>query len=515
MTFYAVYGSPYYYGNVNRLYGAGASTQISWGIDIDWNGDGAYNGANDGIYAVDFRTNRGRTNYLNIDSDGNATGFEPVRVGTATLTLDNTTRRYDPYNTTSPLYPYVLPGRYVRVRALYNGTIYPIFHGKIRNITSIDSESEQKVVLELEDGMRLLQATDASVAIQQNIDIDDAIQQVLTDADWPTLFGTNLDDASDILDYWWAEDRAATEIRRLAEAELGQFFIAADGNATFKSRHNSAAAALTLTSADFLKEIDLPQPMEVVRNVIKLYAHPRVLQAVSDLWTLADLPLISAAGGTLTVWATYTYNNNSVPAINLVSPVITTDYTMNTAEDGSGTNLSSSFTVTFTNFGKTGKLVITNNHATLAGYVTLLKVRGDAIDAPDQSLLIEEDTTSQGIYGKALLAVDNDWFQDTALTSDFANWLISYMPNPQKFLTVRLEGRPDIQFTPDLFDVVTVTIAKYGITALNYVVAGIEHQWTESNGQASRTTWILEPKPDLSTYWQFTATIGVTTKFGI
>lgn len=513
---YAVYGdSRYKYGNINRFYGMGADAFVRWGIDIDWNGDGLYSGDNDGIYAVAFKTRRGRQTYLNINSDGNASGFEPIRVGTATLTLDNSSRRYDPYNTTSPLYPNVLPGRYIRIRQLYNGTIRDVFHGKIRAITSIDTDKEQKVRLELEDGLRLLQSADSSVAIQQSLDIDNAIQLVLTDVNWPSIFGTNLDDASDVLDYWWTEDKAATEIRALAEAELGNFFIASNGAATFRSRHHSASATLTLTSADFLKDIDVPQPLDVIRNSIKMYAHPRTLITLAALWTLQDKPPLAAAGGSLTVWASYAYNNSAVPAINVVSPVATTDYTANTQEDGLGTDLTSSLTVTFTNFGKTGKLVITNTHATLSGFITMLQVRGQAVAAPDPSLLIQENLTSQTTYGKALLTLDNDWLQDTSLANDFNQWLISYMPNPQKFLTVRLTARPDIQFTPDLFDIINVTISRLSISSVNYRIAGIEHEWVSENGQATQTTWILEPNPDLSLFWQFTTRLDYTSRFGI
>jgi hypothetical protein len=517
MSICATYGdSNYLYGDTDRLYSSTCSEDVvRWGIEVDWNGDGLYSGDSENAYAIFFRTRRGRQTYLDIDSDGNANGFEPARVGTATLILDNTSRRYDPYNTGSDLYPYVLPARYVRVRQLYQGTVRDVFHGKIRTITSIDDERKQQVRLELEDGLRNLQAADSNVAIQQSITVSDAITDVLEDVDYPSIFGTNIETADDTLDYWWAEDKAATEIRRLAEAELGNFFVAADGNATFYSRHHSAAAALTLTSADFLKEIDVPQPLEVIRNVIKLYAHPLTLASTSVLWTLADTPLISA-GRSLEVWATYTSNNEEVPALNVVSPQSSTDYTMNTAADGSGSDLTGSFSVSFTDFGKTGKITITNNHGSLAGYVTLMQVRGDAIVSPNVSLLIQEDAASQAIYGKTLLRLDNEWYQNTSLANDFTRWLISYMPNPQKFLTVRVETRPDIQFTPDLFDIINVTINRLSISDVNYRVAGIEHNWLTDNGQAVRTEWILEPNPDLSGYWQFDIeNFGVDTVFGI
>lgn len=509
--------STYYSGldalDNHRYYGVGTFDNSQWGIDIDWDNDGTYNGDNEAIYAIALRTSRGRTSYLNIDASGNASGFEPVRVGTATLVLDNTSRRYDPYNTSSDLYPNVQAGRYIRIRTAYNGVVYDVIHGKIRSITPEDMDGTSRVTLEIEDGLRLLQNTDASVAIQQNVRIDQAITQVLDDVGYPAIFGTNIETSDDVMGYWWATNRAANEIRDLAQAELGQFFIAADGAATFYSRRHTSGTVDSLTSSDFLKNIDVPMPAEVLRNYVKMYARPRTLQTAGVLWTLQDTPLISA-GGSLTVWATYQYNTQNCPALNVSAPVAMTDYTMNTVSDGSGTNLTGDFTVTLTDFGTTAKLVITNNGAS-AGYITLMQVQGQAITALNPSLLIEEDTASQAVYGKALLTIDNDWLQDTAQASDFANWLISYLVNPQKFITVRIDARPDIQFTYDLFDAIDVTITRLGITNVIYRISSIEHQWLTDNGQAVRTTWVLEPNPDLSGYWQFTTTIGVTTIFGI
>jgi hypothetical protein len=518
---YARWGDPLYkYGNVNRLYGAGVEdSNLHWIIEVDWNGDGSYDGSNENEYARDMKIVRGRRSYIKVGSDGKADGFEPVRVGYGSVILDNSDGRYDPYNSSSPLYPNVLPGRFIRIRQFYSGTTYPVFHGKIKNIIPFNTSQDQRVRIEFEDGLRLLQAFDSSIAIEQNLDIDDAIGMVLDEASWPTLYGRNIEDASDVLSYWWANDKAVTEIQRLTDAELGTFFVAADGNATFYSRHHSATAALTLDSGNFLKEIEQPQPWEVVRNIVRVIAHPRVLRATSDLWTIQDKPLL-AAGDSLTVWATYQYNNNTVPAINVIEPVATTDYTANTQEDGGGVNLTASFSITtFTDFGQTAKIVIRNNHGSLAGYITLLKVRGDAVDAPDPSLLIQEDTASQALYDKQVLTLDNIWLQSTSLADDFSRWLISFMSEPQAFLTVQVESRPDIQFSADLFDIINVTISKLSI-ARNFKVGGMEMQWTSESGQSCITTWFLEPFADTSGFWIFDSitgnvTMGVNTVFGL
>jgi hypothetical protein len=515
MTFYAKYESPYFYGNVDRLYGVGVDVNLIWIIQIDWDGDGVYDGSeNENEYTTSLFIRRGRNEYIKVGSDGKAEGFEPTKIGTCTLVLDNSSRRFDPYNTASDLYPNVLPGRFIRIRNLYNGVTSDVFHGKIKNIVPIESGRVQQVRIECEDGQRNLQSADVFSSIQTNINLDAAINLVLDDADYPTLYGRDIQSAADVVPYWWANDRAMTEIQRLTDAELGTFFIAADGKATFLSRRHSATPVLNLTSADLLKDISIPQPWEVVRNYIKIFARPRVIRSNQVLWTIADAPPVSA-GGTLDVWATYQYNNIPVPAIN--TAVSSSDYAMNSAADGSGANVSSDFTVSLTDFGETGKITITNNGAA-TGYVTLLQVTGDAIDAPDPSLLIKEDTTSQGLYGKAVFTLDNPWLQSTSTANDFSIWLASFLPTPQRFITVQMETRPETQYVPDLFDVINLSIPRLGISQ-NFKIGGIEHRWTNGNGQAVVTTWNLEPFPDVSGYWIFdintgNVIMGVGTIFG-
>ena len=54
-----------------------------------------------------------------------------TEAGTATITLRNLDGRFDPSNTTSPYYPYVLPYRPIRISATYLGTTYRLWYGFI------------------------------------------------------------------------------------------------------------------------------------------------------------------------------------------------------------------------------------------------------------------------------------------------------------------------------------------------------------------------------------------------
>jgi hypothetical protein len=518
---YARWGDTFYkYGNTSRLYGAGVEdANLHWAIEVDWNGDSSYDGTNEGQYAIDMVTRRGREFYIQVTSDGNASGFGEVLVGTANIELDNNTGRFDPYNTISPIYGYILPGRYIRVRVEYNGVIYPVFAGKIRNIVPHTQQDGSKTVtIECEDGMRLLQGAESLNAIQTDIDIDDAIGLVLDDVNWPTVWGRDLDDSADVIPYWWSSGVARNTINELASAELGYFFVDNQGRAAFNSRHHTETAVATMTQSDILREIEQLQPWEAVRNLIRVVAHPLVAQATGNLWEMGDKPLINN-GESLVVWAPYAYNNVPVSAINVLTPVATTDYTANTAQDGSGTDKTSGFAVSRIDYGAQAKITWVNNSGSNA-YLTLGKIRGDALYSASASVSQQENTTSQAAYGKLSFRLDSPWLQDSNLIADFSAWLISFLATPQNFLTVQVQGRPDIQFTPDLFDTVSQSVAKLSIAATNFHVGYIEHHWNHQNGQDVITTWKYEPFQSIEGYWIFdivtgNVQMGVNTIFGL
>ncbi len=521
---YVRYGDPAYpYNTPSRLYGAGSESDgiTRWAIEVDWNNDGIFDGSNEAKYTIGLSTDRGRQSYIRVSDDDKAVGFEHVQIGRAVITFKNLNDRFTPGNTSSDLYPNVQRGRAVRIRSFYNGVFKPIMAGKIADVKVFTGKRNQ-VQLVVEGAMKKLATADTKISVQQNVDIDDAIGLILDEAGWPTLWGRSLEDTSDVLSYWWSNNKAITEINNLADAELGVFFEAADGKATYYSRHHSNTPILTLTQEELSTDIEELQPREVIRNKINVISHPPILRTSVVLWTLADTPLI-LAGESLNsgngVFATYQYNNNAVSAVNVITPAPTTDYLVNTAPDGSGIDLTSSCTVTeFTDFGTASKIIIENN-SLFDGYLVLLKVRGDAIDQSSPSRVTIEDTDSQDDFEVLEFTLDSEWLQSTGLANDIARWLNSFMPLPQNFLRVKLRGRPDIQYEADLFSVVDQSIAKKGIDR-NFKIIFIKHNWINDNGQDVETTWYYEPFPDSSGFWIFDALtgnveMGVNTNFGL
>jgi len=78
--------------------------------------------------------------------------------GSASLVLDNRTRRFDPFYTSGPYYGKLLPRRQIKISAVYGGTTYPVFRGYIAGWPPVwtDAGKDSTVSLSCFDAMGLL-----------------------------------------------------------------------------------------------------------------------------------------------------------------------------------------------------------------------------------------------------------------------------------------------------------------------------------------------------------------------
>ena len=483
--------------------------ELEWEFHVDWDNDGSFaDEANEAQYLTDLFVRRGRQVYMRPDGKG----FEHIRPGEIRALLDNIDGRFDSWNTTSALYPNVVPGRRVRARVtdLNTSTVWPIFNGRITDIQPERNNKIDQVRITAVDGSFGLQKRPVNSTLYTDTAADALYNVILVAAGWTD--STSIEAASDIVPYWWIPPRqnAMDAIYALADALYGTPFVGADGTFKVYNRQHSTTAGATLTEAELLKDVGVKQPWEVVRNYAAVTAYPLTPVTTVELWRLGDKPSVEA-GDSIELWGEYRYNGVQVPAENVTTPVATTDYLVNTAADGSGTNLTASCTVTAVKYGSNFKLTLTNNSAFL-GYITLLKVRGDALTSQGTTL-IREDAASQALYEKRDVTFDFPMLQVVSQATDYADFLVGALASPNPFPRVYVEARPSIQFL-DVLDKIELTLATKGITtARSFDIGGLEMQWLSTNGQAVRTTWYLEPALD-DIYWIFTASLGVSTRFG-
>ncbi len=499
----------------------------TWHAWFDWNNDGILE-SDEANRLLRLTTLRGRKSLL-----------DAPYVGKATLTLDNSDQRFNPWNVSSPLYGNVKPGRRVKITVTIGGTTYSVFTGRIdlpKQIISTAGAAPREIVITAMDGWDWLRSQRVNVALFANILTGDAIVEVLSAAGWiesgvwilgtsalgstTVLGGAGYSEQYDInagvdtIPYWFTEDEsAAAAVNDLIDSELGRAEIDADGKFIFRSRWASfgAAADVVLTDA-MISEVAVPTPWEGVKNLIRITVNPRNLTTTQVIWSTVDVPSI-VAGGSVTIWAEFRDANGArSPATSVVTPVAMTDYTANSAANGSGTDLTANISIVITKFSSTAELVVTNSAAVTA-YLTFLQLRGVIVQALSSHAIIQEDATSEATWGKRDVTRDLRWQQSTDHANDLALYLLSRLKDPQVNPSVYFETR-DESLEYDVGDKVGWNSSVLGFD-LKFRITEIEHKWLADGGQKVQTRWGLA-QPIFDDFWVLgTSALGIDTRLGI
>jgi hypothetical protein len=107
----------------------------------------------------------------------------------------------------------------------------------------------------------------------------------------------------------------------------------------------------------------------------------------------------------------------------MVTPVATTDYTFNTSEDGTGTDLTTSLAVVATYYANSVKFSVTNNGSS-DGYLTKLQSRGKGIYAYEALVAKGESQDSKDLYGEVGLKYDMPYQDDIRVAKDAADFIV-------------------------------------------------------------------------------------------
>jgi len=474
-------------------YGPSTSDNLLWGLLVDWDDDGAFDGTNEAAWLKHVAIQRGRNNLVSPSGDG----FDPIQPGTLTVTLNNIDRRYDPYNESSPLYPNVDTGRMIKLLVRVGATVYDLFTGTIQNITP----GKNTVQIEAEDGHRWLMDIPVTSTVYRNTTADAAIGAILDQVKWP--WARALQSGADVLDYWWMRGRNANEeIRSIADSEFGRAYVNASGALVFYNRFANRAPVADVDQSQLLRDMYFPQPWEVRRNIVQVQSNPISQLALDDVWT-ASTEYAVDGNGTITIEVGF-----DSPAVNVLQPVATTDYTAFSQTGGEGDDLTANITVSAVISAETATLTISNSGASLA-YLNLLKLRGN----PLYTSAVKSQATGAGYDRRPRqLSLDLEWQQDINNPVSFASDMLTFLSNTREMPVVTLENQGAVQFRVDLFDPITLQIPARNLSD-TFQVGSIQHEWLAETGQAVRTTWKLEPFKEY-TYWRFPVTFNTTSILG-
>jgi hypothetical protein len=221
-------------GSLEGLFRIDVSTVGGTDIISGWPADAGYDDVTEDLVAFSIR--RGRSN-----------DQAQLLAGSCSFRLRDQSGKYNPANTSSTYYPNVVPFKVVRMQATYDGTTHTLFYGFITNITNNANVDSSVTTFQCSDLFAWLALRKPSISATGSTNTGAAIGKVLDEVQWPASL-RDLDTGDTIDDFSADGSKTCLSlITNLLNAELGLFYIAGDGKATFKNR-NARFASLTSSS---------------------------------------------------------------------------------------------------------------------------------------------------------------------------------------------------------------------------------------------------------------------------
>ena len=491
----------------------------SYTLLVDWNADGDYTDSNDDITSdvLSLSWERGRNYASQLQGRSVA--------GKLTATLINTGGKYSPSNTSSALTGNILPGRSIRLQAGSGSFPYtfPVafndgvrWQGKLDRIRPTPAALGRKTATLTAFGtLGYLNQFETQLASQTNRRTDQAIGDILDDVGWTSSDDRDLDTGKTTISRFWISGKKTIDALRLVEeAEAGFLKESKSGQIAFENRHHritqtaSTTSQVTFSDADgaahTFTQVDQDDPLGTIINHVEASARTFDTASVAVLWTH---PETGSASPTLAPGEAKTFEalfpnpdaaNNAMEVNAWTTPAATTDFLLNAASDGSGTNLTSDITVTQTKTAERMAITLTNSATGSSGYVTKLQARGTAVSTKNPCIVRAIDTTSQGIYGERKYVAKTKFIPTTSEAQDWCDYQAAIYGSPTNILKMTIPasapGNISHALNRDLSDRITVTATndtKLGINE-DFFIESERHQVSEG-GLEHTTVWQLSP----------------------
>lgn len=408
----------------------------------------------------------------------------------------------------------------VRLAIGYSGTTYYKFRGTIEAIEPSAGQYRLTRVLVtcvdwMDDASKMLIS---GVKVQPDRRTDQLLTSLITGAgydgnDWnPVPFqpaATSYSTGEETLSYAFdnTEDENTTvmsELQKIANAEWGYIYVKGDttqgGTLVFESRlerGETTSSALTLDDND-MGELTVRYSRDDVINQAKVTVHPRRID--TDLVVLFGLQTAPEIKKLETFDITANYRDPDQKAVrvggtNMATPVASTDYTFNSASDGSGTDLTANLDVTV-EFGSNAATVQIINGGVI-GYLTKFELRGWGMYAYEPVVCVAADSTSQDTYGQKTIRLDVAYQESFGFGQSVAGYIVGQNKDP----FARADG---VKFTANYSstlmthalarepgDRVSVTETLTGLSSVAHFINAVHLQI--DGDYRLRCDWLLQP----------------------
>ena len=444
------------------------------------------------VTSMEWTTGRNRASQLT----GKA---EPGRL---TLHLTNSDARFSPLASSSALFPNVKPRRKVRIRSTspVAKTLWTGFIDQVRAEPRYNWPGF--ATLEASGPLSWVARKKVDTAAYTSISPGTAIGYVLDNAGWPAA-DRDIDDATaTVMSHWFAfGEFAMGKLREIEETEMGFLHENGNGQIVFEDRRRRLTATRsTVSQATFTDNvpvtlgysaIDHYEPDDQILNefvcdVRNYITAPQVVVAWALPTTL--LPITVGPGETISFYSSHP----SVDVLGAVShmsswttPVANTDYFVNSASDGSGSDQSGSLALVATKTATTMLLEFTSSAAADIYLWSKLQARGLPVVKSDPLRVVKLDSTSQTTYGRRTYTLPAPFITDRTDAEELCAWGLGIYASPFTICKIEIPGiaYPSEVLNREVSDRVTVVANQIvgtglGISA-DFFVERITHRVTQ------------------------------------
>ena len=340
----------------------------------------------------------------------------------------------------------ILPKRVIRAEVGFANYNIPKFTGLANKfVPSITSDTMQVYAYDMADRLKDVIIEDK---YYENKRSDQLIQELASLAgigvEQLTLeTGTNTVEFA-----YFQEGSIWTYMNQVAEAEGGRVFFDETGRLNFWNRthyRDNSDISYTFDFDNHIMDLDYEISKEKTKNRIYIKAYPKKKLTNVRIYNDTDVPSIQP-GETQEFFCQFNYlQESSVPAFNVQLPVIGTDIIANTNEGGTGSNISSSVSISsYFIFRESMRINLRNENASTA-YLTRFRIYGDPIVIARRIEIIEEDTNAQAIYDVQELQIENNLITDDTFAETLASQKLAELKDPRDFISITAIGVPYLQ----------------------------------------------------------------------
>lgn len=228
-------------------------------------------------------------------------------------------------------------------------------------------------------------------------------------------------------------------IGQLVEAENGQLYQDEFGVFRFENRQHWTQSPYNqiqkVVSTAMVIDAEVTQA-SYLTNAVEINSNVRTKQPDQLLFSLSQ-PTTLAANTDTTIFVQF-----NDPVIALDTP---TQWTANTASDGSGTDISGSVTLkSISLFAQSAKLIFSNN-SSQSGYLNALTLYGRPAQVTNQIQYQAQDSSSVTAFQEQLVTINNDFIQSQAWAQTYAQMILNDYSNPTNLQKLTVRTMPDLQ----------------------------------------------------------------------